>query len=159
MKSIGGGGANKISLGLGGGFNGHRSPDLLGKFSDHVNAPYYELWPEWEMVSMSDDAGFMGDIISNKMRDAEEIHFNLDGFDNNKYQQFLTQRASRQNLNDRLPERARITERLSFWDKDTNNITNWEYNQIVTNNNLFNKTTFYGKGGQVVPRDQLFIPN
>ena len=153
------GNTNRIALGLGGGFDGHQSPDLLRKFSDHINASYYDNWPEWNMVRMTDDATFMGETILNKMRSADEIHFNLDGFDMDKYRRYLTQRANRQKATSRLSEQARITEKLSFWDKDTYNITNWEYNQIVTNNDIFNKTTFYNKGGQIIPKDQIFRPN
>jgi hypothetical protein len=54
-----------ISLGIGGGFDGHVNPSLLRKFSMHVGATYYVDWPEWRMVEMSDDVGFMGDTILN----------------------------------------------------------------------------------------------
>ncbi len=101
------------------------------------------------MVIMTDDAGFMGDVILGKMSNANEIHFNLDGFSEERYRQFLNDRSSV----------CLVTNKLSFWDKDTNNITNWEYHQIISNNDLFNKTIFYDQGGTIRPRDQVYRPN
>jgi hypothetical protein len=83
------------------------------------------------------------------MINANLIHFNLDGFDVNLYQEYLRARVLR----------PRMTHKLSYWEQENGHITKWEYHQIVTNDELLSKTIFYGQKGQLVPHNQIFRPN
>jgi hypothetical protein len=139
----------KISLGLGGGFDGHKSPELLKKFSEHVDAPYYEQWAGYG--PRVNDPKYLGDLVRKNMENADEIHFNLDGWSKNNYKKYLNKR-------DRAFKGNPPSE-LTIFDDNGGYITNWEYHQIITNPSLLNKTTFYDKGGNIRPHDQLFFPS
>ena len=140
----------EISLGLGIGKNhmpaniNDRTPVLLEKFSRRVNAPYYRQWPDYKNVG-AENYKQLGEFISRNLQEADTIHFNLDLWSKGQYKKWLNQRA-----------RSGIsTPDLTNFEANTNNITNWEYNTIINNPKLLNKTIFYGPGGTRIPHDKL----
>lgn len=147
--TVGGGNTKKIALGLGGGFHGHKIPELLEKFSSYVDAPYYQQWEGYnERIVLVPKR--LGDWIRKNMDEADEIHFNLDSWKNNNYKRYLRKRYRAFNGNP--------PDELTIFDDTSGYITNWEYHQIVTNPDLLNKTIFYDRGGNVRPQDKLFLP-
>jgi hypothetical protein len=89
------------------------------------------------------------------MKQADEIHFNLDGFDLEAYSEYL---KDRQNYLDKLSRNIYdpSPSELTWFDKDRNNITNWELSQVLNNEDLLKKSTFYNQGGIKIDSEQLF---
>ncbi len=139
---------NEIALGL----SWHKEsghyyagqPVLLEKFSEKVGAPYWKQWPGAEYAAGGDPSKLTKYLLKN-MEEADVIHFNMDQFSKSGYKRFVKRWGENPGP-------------LNWKIMNARQVTAWEYQTILSNSKLLEKTRFYAKGGRQMSLSELFYP-